>query len=60
MAEEPTLLSQILCVVFCLFITGGFIFFLCLINVLLDKLKGICMVEGGSTFVGDREHRWMK
>lgn len=60
MTEEPTLLSQILCVVFCLFITGGFIFFLCLINVLLDKLKGICMVEGGSTFVGDREHRWMK
>ena len=60
MAEEPTLLSQILCVVFCLFITGGFIFFLCLINVLLDKLKGIGMVDGASTFVGDREHRWMK
>ena len=39
MTEEPSLLSQILCVIFCLFITGGFIFFLCLINRGIDFLK---------------------
>lgn len=60
MTEEPSLLSQILCVIFCLFITGGFIFFLCLIDVLWKKFKSYAMVEGGSTFIGDREHRWLK
>jgi|GEM_PF-1808808 len=42
MTNEPTVLSQILCVIFCLIITGGFIFFLCLINYLLEK----CNKEG--------------
>lgn len=41
MTEEPSLLSQILCVIFCLFITGGFIFFLCLINRGIDFLKNM-------------------
>ena len=39
MTEEPTLLSQILCVIFCLFITGGFIFFLCLLNYIFKHAK---------------------
>lgn len=64
MTEEPTtvmnMIDILLKIVIFVAVMGGFIFFLCLINVLLDKLKGICMVEGGSTFVGDREHRWMK
>ncbi len=41
MAEEPTVLSQMLCVIFWLFITGGFILFLCLINLGIDFLKKI-------------------
>lgn len=41
MTNEPTVLSQILCVIFCLIITGGFIFFLCLVNKGIDLLKGI-------------------
>ena len=64
MAEEPTtvmnMLDILLKIVIFVAVMGGFIFFLCLINVLLDKLKGIGMVDGASTFVRDREHRWMK
>ncbi len=54
------MLDILLKIVIFVAVMGGFIFFLCLINVLLDKLKGIGMVDGASTFVGDREHRWMK
>ena len=39
MTEEPTLLSQILCIIFWLFITGGFIFFLCLLNYIFKHAK---------------------
>ena len=41
MTNEPTVLSQILCVIFCLIITGGFISFLCLINSLLEWGKKV-------------------
>ena len=54
------MLDILLKIVIFVAVMGGFIFFLCLINVLLDKLKGIGMVDGASTFVRDREHRWMK
>lgn len=64
MAEEPTTLMNILDILIKIAVyvgvMGGFIFFLYLINVLLDKIKAVGMVEGGSTFVGDREHRWIK
>lgn len=64
MTEEPTTLMTVLDILLKIVIyvgvMGGFIFFLCLINALLDKFKSIGMVEGGSTFVGDREHRWTK
>ena len=36
------------------------IFFLCLIDVLWKKFKSYAMVEGGRTFIGDRERRWLK
>lgn len=55
-----TVLDILLKIVIYVGVMGGFIFFLCLINALLDKFKSIGMVEGGSTFVGDREHRWTK
>lgn len=64
MTEEPTTLMTVLDILLKIVIyvgvMGGFIFFLCLINALLAKFKSIGMVEGGSTFVGDREHRWTK
>ena len=40
-----------------LFVYNGCLY---LINIILGKTKGIAMVEGGSTFVGDIEHYWLK
>ncbi len=64
MAEEPTSLISVLDILIKIVVyvgvMGGFIFFLCLIDVLWKKFKSYGMVEGDSTFIGDREHRWLK
>ena len=64
MAEEPTILMSILDILIKIVVyvgvVGGFIFFLCLIDVLWKKFKSYAMVEGGRTFIGDRERRWLK
>ena len=39
MTEEPTILSQIFCIILWLFITAGFIFFLCLLNYIFKHAK---------------------
>ena len=64
MAEEPTSLISVLDILIKIVVyvgvMGGFIFFLCLIDVLWKKFKSYGMVEGDSTFIEDREHRWLK
>ena len=49
MHHEPTVLSQILFFIFSMFVLGGFIFFLGLI----DRFLKHTTVKGGSTFLDD-------
>lgn len=39
MNPEPTIWSTILAIIISLIVFGGFIFFLCLLNCLLDKMN---------------------
>lgn len=53
MESSPTILSTILSIIICLIVLFGFICFL----VLVGKFIDYSTVEGGHTFLTDRENR---